>query len=234
MNKKIKNTIIALICLATTIFAGCKTVLSDENTSQRTLMYAADGRTCWVLNSEVEQYQKVYWSVHPPVTIYCASGSAVVLAEQVEDYLSTGLWFRTEEEARPVTITMDAFTKTNIKPEDLERILSKGLSGYGQAFYDMEQKYGVNSIFAISVAELESGHGTSSAFRRNNNAFGINSGKKYFNSVEIGIEYFGLLMNKSLYNGKSIDRIGSVYCVGGSWANKVKSLMRTNYNGLGL
>ena len=197
-------------------------------------MYAADGRTCWILNSEVELYEKVYWSVHPPVTIYCDSGSIDVLVEQVENYLSTGLWFRTEEEARPVTITMDAFTKTNIKPEDLERILSKGLSGYGQAFYDMEQKYGINSIFAISVAELESGHGTSSAFRRNNNAFGINSGKKYFNGVEIGIEYFGQLMNKSLYNGKSIDRIGSVYCVGGSWANKVKSLMRTNYNGLGL
>ena len=233
MNKKIKNVIITLICLATTIFVGCKTVLSDEDILQKTLMYASDGRTCWVLNSEVEEYQKVYWSVYPPVTIYCASGSGVVLVEQVEDYLSTGLWFRTEDEARPITITMDAFTKTNIKSEDLEKILSKGLCGYGQAFYNMEQKYGVNSVFAISVAELESGYGTSYAFRNKNNAFGIGSGK-YFSSVEAGIEYFGQLMNKSLYYGKSIDRIGSIYCVGGNWANKVKSLMRTNYNGLEL
>ena len=87
-------------------------------------------------------------------------------------------------------------------------------------------------MFAISVAELESGYGTSYAFRKKNNAFGIGSGK-YFSSVEAGIEYFGQLMNKSLYYGKSIDRIGGIYCVGGNWASKVKSLMRSNYSVLG-
>lgn len=195
-------------------------------------MYAADGRTIWVHENEVEVYKKVYWSLYPPVTIYSATGNMSVLQEYVNDYIATGVWFRTEQEAKPISITMNAFVKTNIKPSELEKILSKGLLGYGQAFYDMEQKYGINSIFAISVAELESGYGTSSAFRSKNNAFGIGPGRR-FNSVESGIDYFGQLMNKSLYCGKSIDRIGSVYCVGGSWASKVKSLMCENYKGLG-
>ena len=197
------------------------------------LMYTADGRTSWIQESEIETYKNVGWSLNPPITIYSATEERAVLQEEMGSYLATGLWFKTIDEARPITITMNAFVRTNIPPEKLEMILSKGLSGYGQAFYEMEQKYGVNSIFAISVAELESGNGTSYAFRNKNNAFGIGPGKR-FSSVESGINYFGQLMNKSSYYGKSIDRIGSIYCVGGNWANKVKSLMRNNYSGLGL
>lgn len=198
-----------------------------------TLMYAADGRTTWIWNSQVEAYSKVGWSVNPPVTIYFRGGEMKVLQEEVEAYLAMGTYFKTKEETRPpVNITMNIFEKTNFTPEELNKILSKGLSGYGKAFYDMEQKYNVNAIFAISVAELESGNGTSSAFRNKNNAFGIGPGR-YFNSVNDGIEYFGQLMNKSLYYGKSIDSVGSIYCVGGNWANKVKSLMKNNYGGLG-
>lgn len=192
------------------------------------LMYTADGRTSWICESEVEQYQKVGWSTSPPVVIYSTTEDRSVLVEEVPDYLATGVWFET----KPINITMNPFQKTNLSPEELNKVLSKGLSGYGQAFYNMEQIYGVNSIFAISVAELESGNGTSYAFRVKNNAFGIGPGKR-FSSVENGIYYFGELMNKSTYYGKSIDRIGSIYCVGGNWANKVKSLMRSNYAVLG-
>lgn len=198
-----------------------------------TLMYAADGRTSWMWNSEVEAYSKVGWSLYPPVTIYSSTGERRVLREEVKDYLATGIWFKTKEEAvPPISTSMNPFQKTNIPANKLEKMLIKGLSGYGQAFYDMEQKYGVNAVFAISVAELESGNGTSSAFRNKNNAFGIGPGRR-FNSVEAGIEYFGQLMNKSSYYGKSIDRIGSIYCVGGNWASKVKSLMKSNYAVLG-
>ena len=197
-----------------------------------TLMYMRNGESSWIWNSEVKLYESKGWSLCPPVVIYSATENKQVFKEEVDDYLATGLWFKTESEARPVTITMDAFTKTNLKPEDLEKILSKGLSGYGQAFYNMEQTYGINAIFAISVAELESGHGTSSSFRNKNNAFGIGPGKR-FDSVEAGIEYFGQLMNKSIYCGKSVDKIGNIYCVGGNWANKVKALMKTNYSALG-
>lgn len=193
-----------------------------------TLMYTADGRTSYICNSEVDSYKNVGWSVNPPIVIYKVNGEKYVLQEEVEDYIATGVWF-TEP---PVNITMNIFEKTNLSAEQLNRILSKGLSGYGEAFYNMEQKYNINAIFAISVAELESGSGTSYSFRARNNAFGIGPGKT-FSSVEAGIEYFGQLMNKPLYYGKSISSIGSIYCVGGNWANKVKSLMNNNYAGLG-
>ncbi len=196
-----------------------------------TLMYTADGRTSWIWESEVDTYKNVGWSLYPPVIIYSRSEDRAVLPEEVDDYLATGVWFNTREEARPITVTMNAFTRTNIPPEQLEKVLSNGLSGYGQAFYDIEQRFGVNSIFAISVAELESGHGTSSAFRNKNNAFGLGPGMA-FSSVENCINYFGELMNKSTYYGKSIDRIGIIYC-DGHWAPMVKSLMRDNYIGLG-
>ena len=193
-----------------------------------TLMYTADGRISWIWNSEISTYEKAGWSTKPPVTIYSSFEDRTVLQEEVDDYLATGIWF----DVKPVNITMNPFQKTNLYPEELEIVLTNGLSGYGQAFYNMERLYGINSIFAISVAELESGNGTSSAFRNKNNAFGIGPGMR-FSSVESGIYYFGDLMNKSTYYGKSIDRIGSIYCVGGNWANKVKSLMKRNYAVLG-
>lgn len=193
-----------------------------------TLMYTADGRKSWIWDSEVSDYEKAGWSTSPPIVIYSYADTRTILVEELEDYLATGIWFL----EKPINITMNPFEKTNLSPDELNKVLTKGLSEYGQAFYDMEQKYGVNSIFAISVAELESGSGTSYAFKNKNNAFGIGPGKR-FSSVEAGIEYFGQLMNKSTYYGKSIDRIGSIYCVGGNWASKVKSLMCTNYAGLG-
>ena len=194
------------------------------------LMYTADGRTSWIWESEVNQYERVGWSTQPPVMIYSATSERVVLTEEVGDYIATGIWFRTIEEARPIAITMDAFTKTNLTPQQLESVLTKGLSGYGQAFYDMEQKYGVNAIYAISVAEFESGYGTSYDFRIKNNAFGVGPGIR-FGSVQSGIEYFGELMNSSLYYGKNIDAIGVIYC-DKTWASMVKKLMHENYAGL--
>lgn len=198
-----------------------------------TLMYKADGISSWILDFEIDLYKTMGWSTYPPVVIYCVNGEKSVLQEEVDTYISTGDWFRTKEEAKPpVNITMNIFEKTNLSADELNKILSKGLSGYGEAFYNMEQKYNINSIFAISVAELESGSGTSYSFKHRNNAFGIGP-KKVFNSVNHGIEFFGQLMNKPLYYGKSIDAVGSVYCVGGNWANKVKALMHNNYSELG-
>lgn len=201
-------------------------------TEPMTKMYSADGRILFIGNSEVINYQQVGWSTYPPVTIYSRNATMNVLAEHVDMYVSTGVWYRSASEVPQINITRDIYTKTNLSAEELERCLEKGLKGYGQAFKDMEQTYGINAVFAISVAELESGYGTSYAFRNKNNAFGIGPGKR-FNSVQEGINYFGQLMNKSLYKGKSIDKVGSIYCVGGNWSTKVKNLLTQNYQQIG-
>ena len=224
IKKSVLGMLLALI-LATTAFGY-------YSNAETCVIYKVGDNTITqeVQRKDVKKYISNYeWSVEPTTLMYRSNGTTSWICEsEVGDYLATGDWFM----EKPINITMNVFEKTNLKPEQLEKILTKGLSGYGQVFYDMEQKYGINSIFAISVAELESGHGTSYAFRKRNNAFGIGSGKR-FSSVEAGIDYFGQLMNKALYYGKSIDKIGKIYCTNSSWANKVKSLMQTNYSGLG-
>lgn len=126
--------------------------------------------------------------------------------------------------------TYNVFEKSYLSVEQLNNILSNtGLAGQGHLFKDMEDTYNVNALFCISVGCLESGNFTSSAFRNKNNPFGIGPGK-HFSSPKAAINYFGELMNRSTYYGKSIDRIGSIYCVGGNWANKVKTLMKTNWS----
>lgn len=196
-----------------------------------TLMYAADGNTSWIWESEVEVYKRAGWSLYEPVTIFSMTEERTVLREEVDDYLATGVWYETKSEVMPITITADPFMKTNIQPEKLELVLSKGLSGYGHTFYEMEQIYGINSIFAISVAELESGHGTSHVFKTKNNAFGLGPGMR-FNTLTDCVYYFGNLMNNSLYYGKSIDSIGVIYC-DRNWAPMIKQLIRENYSQLG-
>ena len=195
-------------------------------------VYTTENRSAVISIDVLEDWKKVGWYEYPVTKVYASNGREAVIASSLLDsWLSAG-WFKTKEEALPKkSYSRNPFVKTNLSPQELEKCLSKGLSGYGYAFYQMEQTYGVNAIFAISVAELESGSGTSSAFRNKNNAFGIGPGK-YFNSVTEGINYFGQLMNKPLYKGKNVDQIGSKYCVGGDWANKVKSLMEQNYQQL--
>ena len=79
-----------------------------------TLMYTADGRTSWICNSEVEQYKKVCWSTYPPVTIYSSNGTRSVLVEEVDDYIATGIWFKTYKEANKAVFTYYPFQKSNL------------------------------------------------------------------------------------------------------------------------
>lgn len=228
---------------------------TTENTQ---LLYAPDGRKVQVLKEDVEKWVNVGWYKEPVMYVYAPNDKveiiyktdlntwksvgwyeypvlylyaldgrvAIVGKDKAKDWIKVG-WY----EKIPVNFSRNPFEKTNLSAEQLEKCLDYGLKGYGQAFFEMEQKYGVNAIFAISVAELESGSGTSYSFKYRNNAFGIGP-KKSFSSVQEGINFFGQLMNKPLYKGKAIDQIGSIYCVGGNWANKVKNLIEQNYQQL--
>lgn len=129
-------------------------------------------------------------------------------------------------------LSYNPFVKSGLSVEQYNIILSgTGLEGCGQSYYNMEQTYGVNGLFAIGVAFHESGYGRHRA--NTNNFYGMrgNSGWMSFSSPDENIQYFGKLMNKSLYKGKSIDGIGSVYCPGtsSSWASAVRSMMKSSF-----
>lgn len=130
-------------------------------------------------------------------------------------------------------LSYNPFIKSNLSVEQYNIILKgTGLEGCGQSFYNMEQSYDVNGLFAIGVAFHESAYGRAKA--NTNNFYGMrgNNGWMAFSSPDENIQYFGRLMNKSLYYGKSIVNIGKIYCPGtyDSWASKVKFMMRSSFD----
>lgn len=129
--------------------------------------------------------------------------------------------------------TYNPFVKSGMTAEQFNIMLAgSGLAGCGESYYNMEQNYNVNGVFAIGVAFHESGYGRYKA--NTNNFYGMrgNSGWMAFESPDANIQYFGKLMNQSLYYGKSIDSIGAIYCPGtsASWASAVRGMMSSCYN----
>lgn len=119
--------------------------------------------------------------------------------------------------------TYDPFTKIELNLEDINKILAgTNLANFGQYFYNMQETYGVNVVYAMSVAYLESGAGkiTCGSY----NYFGM-IGKNY-SSPEEGINAFGKLMNNKMYYGKSIEQIAPIYC-NSAWAGHIKSMMNS-------
>lgn len=104
--------------------------------------------------------------------------------------------------------------------------------GTASAFKEIDNQ-GVNAIFALSVAMLESGNGTSYLARAQNNIFGLdpyNGGMSFGNKAEC-VEYFGRLMQKHYFsNGRdTLDDINNVYePYNSNWSSMVQDLMRQN------
>lgn len=113
------------------------------------------------------------------------------------------------------------FTNIGLNIEDINKMLSHSyISSYGQYFYDLQNKYGLNVVYAIAVAYVESGRGKYPCAK--NNYFGM-LGCNY-SSPAAGIDAFGALMMKKLYYGKTIDQIAPIYC-DNQWAGLVKKMM---------
>lgn len=166
------------------------------------------------------------------------SNASNVYIEEQEKKLEEEKQRQLEEErlrllATQAKLSYNPFEKCNLTVEQYNKILKgTGLEGCGQSYYAMEETYGVNGLFAISVAFHESGYGKHRA--NTNNFYGMrgNNGWMSFSTPDANIQYFGKLMNKSLYFEKSIVDIGKIYCPGtyNSWASAVKSLMKESFN----
>ena len=121
---------------------------------------------------------------------------------------------------------------SGLTPADFNKItVGTGLDGLGYVFYDIEVENGVNGVFALAVAQLESGHGTSYMARADNNCFGMMGMR--FSSKEEGVRYFGKLIQTRYFNKglTTIESINRVYCPSNSeWSTMVASLMNKNFN----
>ena len=116
-----------------------------------------------------------------------------------------------------------------------------------EAFYNAEQKYGVNGIFIAAVGIHESAWGTSYLAKEKNNLFGyraydrdpINSAQD-FESYESAIDVVAEALSKnyltqtgSFYNGTTIESVNKKYASDKAWHEKVFSYMEYLYDKLG-
>ncbi|MEG1753735.1 MAG: glucosaminidase domain-containing protein [Christensenella sp.] len=131
---------------------------------------------------------------------------------------------------------------TGFTADELELLLvGSGLAGLGTVYAEKEQTHGINALFLISVAQLESGFGNSKLAQNCNNLGGIkngNSGYMEFPTKQACVEYQTTLLQGEYlseggkyYAGKTTKDVSKNYCEGSaSWYTQVESLMKKNFN----
>ncbi|MGL4571749.1 MAG: glucosaminidase domain-containing protein [Clostridium sp.] len=139
-----------------------------------------------------------------------------------------------EENKRVIYNPNNLLEKSNLTREKAHMIL-KGtrLQTLSNAYVYMEEKYGVNAIFLMSISAEESGWGTSPLARTHNNIGGIkgNNGYRYFNNWAECLDYKARLLKKeyltssgSYYNGQSIYSVNIKYCEQKTWSGNINSI----------
>ncbi len=130
----------------------------------------------------------------------------------------------------------DMRVPTCFSGEELERCLSGGLSGLGEAFAAAEANYGVNALFLIAICQHESGNGESGLATSQNNLIGLRSGGGWasFGSYAECVDYLvDCLANYYLspgcpfYHGSTISGVSVTYCNGNpDWISHIYNYMR--------
>lgn len=108
------------------------------------------------------------------------------------------------------------------------------LEGFEDQILCTEYTYGVNAIYILAVAKVETGFGAAGVGRSHkNNLFGITGGGgyAYYESPIKSVEAFGELMSEKYFpNGyDTLSKIGPKYC-NSAWSLKVEEEINTIYN----
>ena len=142
-----------------------------------------------------------------------------------------------------VVLSTSPVTASNLEPGDVAELLKDSkLSGIEDAVIEVEDTFGINALFTLSVAMLESGHGTSQFAKEKNNLFGMNANDMSptdafgYESMDESVLDFGERISKYyIEQGLTrLDTIASKYCPGPNkdWDDKVRTIMEGNINKL--
>ena len=128
--------------------------------------------------------------------------------------------------------SMDVSKPSGVTEADLKLITKGNLKGLEGAFVKAEKDYGVNCLFVMAIASLESANGTM-CFKPNN-MFGF--GKSGFSSKAEGINVVSKALAQnylrpggSLYCGKTISDVNKRYASSSTWDDKVAARMTSYY-----
>lgn len=130
-------------------------------------------------------------------------------------------------------LTPSAFGPSGLSQKELQ-VLTSGtnLAGIEPALLQIEKTYNVNALYALAVAKLETGSGTSFLVKKYNNLFAMRGGSGWFSykTKSDSVIAFGKLMASYFSKGyDTIEEIGPRYCEGSqSWALKAKYHMITD------
>ncbi len=132
-------------------------------------------------------------------------------------------------------MSLDVSKPSGVTVDDLKKVTSHGLVGLEQAFWQAEQDYGINCLFVMAIAAIESGNGTINGV--GNNMFGWGGGYIRFDSKAEGIDVVarGLARNyltpgAGLYSGNTISSVNKRYAASSTWDDKVASKMVSYYS----
>lgn len=147
-----------------------------------------------------------------------------VLRQKLETMLGNAS--RSGEELSPSPVGRSGLTLAELQK------LTKGssLAGIEVALLKIETDYNCNALYALSVAKLETGGGTSKLCKTQNNLFGMRGSSDWLSYATKGdsVIAFGKLM-KSNYFSKgyvTLEKIGPRYAEGSTtWAPKAKNYM---------
>ena len=128
---------------------------------------------------------------------------------------------------------MNLSKPSGLTAADLKLITKEKLVGLEEAFIKAEKDYGVNPLFLIAIASLESADGT--ICFRPNNMFGF--GSRSYSSREACIDDVAKSIKKnyltpggSFYYGTTISDVNRKYATSTTWDTKIGSRMKTYYS----
>ena len=124
--------------------------------------------------------------------------------------------------------TSDVRVLSGASPETLNKLLEgTWLEGYGQKFHDNEKEYGINALFSIGNAILETGwEGNNYLARNNNNIYGLNTSKKFDSYGHCIDHWFNLISKHYVGEGYiSMSSIQGKYCPpNSSWDEQITAV----------
>ena len=138
-----------------------------------------------------------------------------------------------------LTVDTDLRTPSNATAEDINAMLKNTeLKGLGEIFVQAEKQYGVNALYMVGLACLESGWGTSDFAKYRNNLYGWNAvdsnpGKATtFSSKEESTLYVASKLQKNYlteggayFEGYSARAIDVHYCTDPEHADKIVNIV---------
>lgn len=110
------------------------------------LMYAADGRTEYVLESKVNEQQTVGWYLEPVRLMYAVDGRTLIVKQsEIDDYKKVG-WFLSKEDAN------NQLKKENVNNNDVI-LLARVIYAEASDCNDLDRKY----VAVVVMNRLDSG-----------------------------------------------------------------------------